>query len=139
MSITILYRTSATATGGREGSTSLDDGSLTIRMVPPSPKADTDGHNPEQLFAAGYAACFLSAAKMVADKMSMPLTDEAHVTASVGIGTQESGGYGFEIELKGDFPGLTPNHAVQLMKEAHGVCPYSNAIRGNVDVRLTTV
>jgi Ohr subfamily peroxiredoxin len=137
----VLYKTQATATGGRDGGrTASEDGVLDVRLARPKELGGPGGSatNPEQLFAAGYAACFLSAIKFVADQQKLPVSDDATVTTEVGIG-KISGGFGLDIALKAHLPGLDKDAARALVEKAHTVCPYSNATRNNVMVRLDVV
>ena len=136
----ILYTTQATATGGREGNAVSSDQALNVRLSTPRELggAGGTGTNPEQLFAAGYAACFLSALKFVAGKAKVALPADTRVTGTVGIGPIPTG-FALQVELETFVPGL-PNHQVQeLVEQAHVVCPYSNATRGNLDVTLVIV
>lgn len=140
MSISPLYTTAATATGGRDGYARTADGSLSIWLdLPTELGGKGHGNNPEQLFAAGYAACFLSAMKTVAAGQKIAVPASAAVTATVGIGLRAAGGYGISAALSIDIPGMDRDAAETLIKRAHEVCPYSNALRGNVDVALTLV
>lgn len=134
----ILYETRMTAHGGRDGKAESADGSFVIDLSVPKELggAGGGGSNPEQLFAAGYAACFLGAVKLVARTSKVALTDDASVTAKVGIGPVATG-YGLAVELKVSLPGLDRTIAENIVAGAHERCPYSNAIRGNVDVVLT--
>lgn len=137
----VLYTAKATAEGGREGHTASDDGNLDVKLVPPAAlggPADGVGTNPEQLFAAGYASCFHSALKLVARRMKLD-ADDSTVTAEVGIGPVEgSVGFGLTVTLTVALPKVGDReHGQQLVDAAHQVCPYSNAIRGNVNVELT--
>lgn len=137
----IVYHTNATATGGRDGSSSTDDGAFSVKLaVPKEMGGSGDGNNPEQLFAAGYAACFLGAMKHIASKdSSLPkVPHDAKVHSQVGIG-QIPEGFGLAIELKVELPGVDHAAAEKLVAEAHKVCPYSNATRNNVDVKLSVV
>ncbi|MFO1152894.1 MAG: organic hydroperoxide resistance protein [Rhodospirillales bacterium] len=137
----VLYKTQATAKGGRDGGRSTSaDGVLDVRLVMPKELGGPGGSgtNPEQLFAAGYAACFLSAIKFVAGQEKLKVSDDASVTAEVGIG-QVPGGFGLDIALKAHLPGLDAGAARALVEKAHTVCPYSNATRNNVPVRLDVV
>jgi Ohr subfamily peroxiredoxin len=129
----------ATATGdGRNGHTRTADGLIDLDLATPKELGGAGGaSNPEQLFAAGYAACFLSALKLVAGQQKAPIVD-AGVTAEVGIGPNSSGGFGLEITLHIELGGLDQAAAEQLVEAAHQVCPYSNATRGNVPVTLET-
>ncbi|MEU4214853.1 organic hydroperoxide resistance protein [Actinoplanes sp. NPDC026623] len=134
-----LYTASATATGdGRGGHTRSSDGVLDLDLAVPKEMGGPGGHltNPEQLFAAGYAACFHSALKLVAGKQKITLTDTA-ITVDVGIGPNGNGGYGLTVAIEAELPGLDEDTARTLLETAHQVCPYSNATRGNVDVQLT--
>ena len=133
----VIYKTSATATGGRDGHSRTADGTLSVKLAKPKEMGGNgDGNNPEQLFAAGYAACFLGAVKHVAGQQKVKVPDDASVTADVGIGPIE-GGFGLDIDLRVSLPGLPREQAEAIANEAHNkVCPYSNATRGNVDVRL---
>lgn len=136
----VLYTATATATGdGRNGHTASDDGVLDIDVRVPKEMGGPGGAtNPEQLFAAGYAACFHSAMKFVAaaDKLDVTGTE---VSASVGIGMLPAGGFGLTVELDVHAPSLDHETAVALVEQAHEVCPYSNATRGNIEVTLKVV
>ena len=134
-----LYTASATATGdGRSGHTRTSDGVLDLDLAVPKELGGPGGAltNPEQLFAAGYAACFHSAIKTVARRRKIELTDTA-ITADVGLGPNGAGGFGLTVALEAELPGLDETTARELLEQAHQICPYSNATRGNVDVRLT--
>ena len=135
-----LYTTEATATGGRAGHAKTNDGRLDVQLSVPAGIGGDDGAgtNPEQLFAAGYAACFQGALGVVARRSKLELSPESTVTARVGL---QKAGLAFEldVELEGHFPGLTQEQGLQLMHDAHQVCPYSVATRNNVDVRLSVV
>lgn len=137
----VLYQTEATATGGRDGYARTADGSLNVWLGLPRELGGKDvGNNPEQLFAAGYAACFLSAMKNVSalSKGAHPkVPDTAKVSARVGIGPRVEKGFGLQISLTVELPGIEPAAAQALVAEAHETCPYSNAVRGNVDVTLS--
>ncbi|GLQ94446.1 organic hydroperoxide resistance protein [Dyella acidisoli] len=134
----ILYRAQATATGGREGSAMSSDGVLKVQLSTPRELggAGGTGTNPEQLFAAGYSACFLGALKFVAAIEKITLPNAASVTGTVGIGVIPTG-FGIEVELVIGLPGLPEDIAQALIEKAHIVCPYSNATRNNIDVRLS--
>lgn len=128
----ILYTTKATSTGGRAGSSKTEDGTLSVTLtVPKALGGDgAEGTNPEQLFAAGYSACFLGALKFVASKEKIKIPDETTVTATVGIGPREDGGgFGIEVSLELHIPGLDAAEAARLAAAAHIVCPYSHAMR----------
>ncbi len=140
MSVDVKYRTSATAHGGRDGESRTDDGALAVKLaVPKEMGGPGGGNNPEQLFAAGYAACFLGAMKFVAsqNKDGAQVPNDATVQSAVGIGPRSEGGFGLDIELKVTLPGVPHEQAEALVEKAHQVCPYSNATRGNVPVRLS--
>ena len=135
----ILYWAEATSEGGRIGHTRSSDGALDVKIVIPKDlggEEDAEGTNPEQLFAAGYAACFHSAMKTIAGMKKIDL-DESTVTARVGLGPTGTGGFGLETELNVDIPGLERETAHSLVRKAHRRCPYSNATRGNMEVALT--
>lgn len=135
----ILYKTSAKSTGGREGRSVSADGILDVKLAPAKELGGPGGAtNPEQLFAAGYSACFLSAMKFVAGKEKLRFPPDTTVTAEVGLG-EIPGGFALDIELRISLPGLARADAEALANKAHHVCPYSNATRGNVDVRLVIV
>ncbi|SOE50753.1 Organic hydroperoxide resistance protein [Orrella dioscoreae] len=134
----VLYRAEATATGGREGRAVSSDGALDVTLSTPRELggAGGAGTNPEQLFAAGYSACFLGALKFVAGREKVALPADVSITGKVGIG-QIPTGFGIEAELIISLPGLDRDQAQALIEKAHVVCPYSNATRGNIDVTLT--
>ncbi|MDO8421805.1 MAG: organic hydroperoxide resistance protein [Parvibaculum sp.] len=135
----ILYTAHATATGGRTGEAKSDDGQLAVKLVTVKELGGPggDGTNPEQLFAAGYSACFLSALKLVAGQQKKPLPAATSISADVGIGPQDSGvGFGLAVTLNVSIPGMDKAEATALVEATHQVCPYSNATRGNVDVKL---
>lgn len=142
MSVKVLYKTSAKATGGRDGSAATLDGALNVKLSTPRELggAGGPGNNPEQLFAAGYAACFIGAMKAVAAQGGgVKVPADVSVTSTVGIGPRSEGGFGLDIDLAVSLPGVPRAEAEALVAKAHHVCPYSNATRGNVDVRLTVV
>lgn len=141
MSTNVLYRTSATAKGGRDGQSATDDGSLSVKLATPKELggAGGAGNNPEQLFAAGYSACFLGAMKFVASQGGPKVPAETTVQATVGIGPRSEGGFGLEVSLAVSLPGLAREEATALVEKAHQVCPYSNATRGNIDVKLSVI
>ncbi len=132
----VLYTATATARGGREGEVVSDDGVLDLELAMPKELGgpDSDKTNPEQLFAAGYAACFHSALKRVAGRQELDV-EGSSITARVGLGLDGSA-FGLTVTLLGSFPALDRAQAEQLMHDAHQVCPYSRATRGNVDVQL---
>ena len=133
----VLYTAEATAWGGREGRAASSDGTLDVQLVVPKELGGPGGTgtNPEELFAAGYAGCFHSALKLIARGAKLDVSESA-VTARVGIGVNDSGGFGLAVELVAELPGLTTEQGNELLAKAHQVCPYSNATRGNVEVTL---
>ncbi|PAU82107.1 organic hydroperoxide resistance protein [Halovibrio salipaludis] len=133
----ILYQAQATASGGRDGKADSDDGQLSVKLATPKELggAGGDGTNPEQLFAAGYSACFLGALKLVAGKAKVELPEETAITGQVGIGP-EGEGFGLAVTLNVHIPGIEQQQAEELVQKAHQVCPYSNATRNNVPVEL---
>ena len=138
--MSVVYTAVATATGeGREGHTRSSDGLLDLDLAVPRELGGAGGAtNPEQLFAAGYSACFHSALKSVARRDKVTFTDSA-VTAEVGIGPNGEGGFGLEVTLHVELGGIDQDAAERLVEAAHQVCPYSNATRGNVPVTLEVV
>lgn len=135
---TVLYTAQATATGGRDGRAVASNGALDVQLSTPRELggAGGPGTNPEQLFAAGYSACFLSALKYVAGQEKIALPAESGITGRVGIGPIPTG-FGLRVELAISLPGLSREQQQSLVDKAHIVCPYSNATRGNIDVELT--
>jgi osmotically inducible protein OsmC len=133
----VLYRAHARATGGRDGRAVSSDNVLDVKLTLPREMggAGEVGTNPEQLFAAGYSACFLGALKYVAGQQKVILPATTSIEGSVGIG-QIPTGFGIEVELKINVPGLPREQVEALVQKAHIVCPYSNATRGNIDVKL---
>jgi Ohr subfamily peroxiredoxin len=130
----VLYTAVATSTGGREGKSVSSDGLLDVKLAPPKELGGAGGAtNPEQLFAAGYSACFLGALKHVANLQKLAVPADAAITASVGIGPIPQG-FGINAKLVVSLPGMDRTVAQQLVDAAHQVCPYSNATRGNIDV-----
>jgi osmotically inducible protein OsmC len=135
----ILYTAEATAWGGREGRTSTTDGKLDVTLdVPKELGGPGEATNPEQLFAAGYASCFHSALKLIGRREKVDVSESA-VTARVGLGMNDSGGFNLAVELEAELPDVERSVAEDLVAKAHTVCPYSNATRGNVEVTLTVV
>jgi osmotically inducible protein OsmC len=136
----VLYRAQAKATGGRDGHAVSSDGVLDVKLTTPRELggAGGAGTNPEQLFAAGYSACFIGAMKFVAARDKIALPADTSVEGSVGIG-QIPNGFGIEVELKVSVPGVAREVAVNLVDKAHIVCPYSNATRNNIRVTLTVL
>ena len=140
MSVNVLYKTSAKATGGRDGHAATLDGALDVKLTTPKELGGGGGgagNNPEQLFAAGYAACFLGAMKFVASQGGPKVPADTAVTSTVGIGPRSEGGFGLTVELAVSLPGVPHAEAEALVAKAHQVCPYSNATRGNIDVKLS--
>jgi Ohr subfamily peroxiredoxin len=134
----VLYTAHATSTGGRDGSSATDDGRLSVKLSVPKSMGGDDGAgtNPEQLFAAGYSACFLGALKFVAGQHKVALPKETSIKADIGIGPVPTG-FAIQATLTITIPGLDKAKATELVNAAHIVCPYSNATRGNIDVTLT--
>lgn len=136
----ILYRTQAIATGGRTGQARTADGALSVVLVTPKELGGPggEGTNPEQLFASGYAACFLGALKFVASQRKVKVAEDSSVTAAVGIGKRDDGqGFGLDVALTIALPGVDPEVARELVDQAHVVCPYSHLARNGLDVRLS--
>ncbi|CAM4297571.1 organic hydroperoxide resistance protein [Serratia silvae] len=133
----VVYRAHAKATGGRDGRAISSDGVLDVKLGVPKEMGGAGGEvtNPEQLFAAGYSACFLGALKFVASKEKVKIPAEASIEGTVGIG-EIPNGFGIEVQLDISLPGVERSVAEELVKKAHVVCPYSNATRGNIDVTL---
>lgn len=136
----ILYTAHASATGGRDGHARSSDGALDVALVPPKELGGKGegGTNPEQLFAAGYSACFLGAMKHVAGQHKETLPQGTEVQGSVGLGPIATG-FAITVELAVNLPGMDKAKAQELVEAAHVVCPYSNATRGNVDVKLRVI
>jgi lipoyl-dependent peroxiredoxin len=137
MSLNVLYTTSAIAVGGRDGNTGTTDGRFEVDLVRPKELGGKgNGNNPEQLFASAYAACFLSSMQFLASKGGARIPADAEVMATVALGPRDEGGLGLEIALDVRLPGLTRREAEALVENAHQICPYSNATRNNVAVKL---
>ncbi|WP_322102793.1 organic hydroperoxide resistance protein [Paraburkholderia sp. J41] len=136
----VLYRAEANVTGGRDGRAVIPASNLDLKLTTPRELggAGGDGTNPEQLFAAGYSACFIGAMKFVSARDKIALPQDLSITGKVGIG-QIPNGFGIEVELQISLPGMDRAAAQALVDKAHIVCPYSNATRGNIDVTLTIV
>ncbi len=134
----ILYETTATATGGRDGRARTADGSFEVRLATPKELGGSgDGNNPEQLFASGYSACFLGAMRFVSSRdKSIKVPDDASVSATVGIGPRDDEGFGLAVRPVVSLPGVERDAAEALVAAADRVCPYSHATRGNIDVSL---
>lgn len=141
MSTHVLYQTSATAFGGRDGRARSPDGKLDVQLSIPRELGGMGGvgTNPEQLFAAGYSACFLGALRVAGKELNLPVSADTSVTATVGIGPRAEGGFGINASLAISLPDLLPEDAQRLAESAHRICPYSNATRNNLDVVLTVV
>ncbi|MEA3390067.1 organic hydroperoxide resistance protein [Sphingobium sp. CCH11-B1] len=139
MSVNALYTTRATSTGGRDGESRTEDGRFAVKLSTPKELggAGGEGTNPEQLFAAGYSACFIGALKVAGGQLKIRVPAETSVTATVGIGPRSEGGFGITADLTISLPGLDRADAEKLVEAAHQICPYSNATRNNVDVGLT--
>ena len=139
MSVDVKYTTTASAIGGRDGQASTKEGNFSVKLSTPKELggAGGDGANPEQLFAAGYSACFIGALKVAGQQLKLRVPADAKVTATVGIGPRSEGGFGITADLRVELPGIDRADAETLVATAHQICPYSNATRGNVDVGLT--
>lgn len=138
----VLYRAHATASGGgrEDGRSATDDGKIDVRLSTPAEMGGKggDGTNPEQLFATGYAACFLGALRLVSAKAGTPVGPDTKITAGIGFGKNTRGeGFNLDVDLRASAHGLERAVIEDLMQKAHQVCPYSNATRGNVDVTLS--
>ncbi|MEN8655084.1 organic hydroperoxide resistance protein [Streptomyces sp. 21So2-11] len=137
--IDVKYTAVATAENGRDGKVASDDGKLKVVVNPPKEMGGSGvGTNPEQLFAAGFSACFQGALGVVARKEKADISGST-VTAEVGIGSTEAGGFGLEVKLSARIPNVDAATAKDLLEKAHQVCPYSNATRGNIKVELSVV
>ena len=132
----VLYTAKAHTTGGRDGNSRTDDGRLEVKLS--SPGTSGQGTNPEQLFAAGYAACFIGAIKAVAGKMKLTVPQDTAIDSEVDLGPTGLG-YGIAVRLNISLPGMDRAAAQQLVDAAHQVCPYSNATRNNIDVKINLV
>ena len=141
MSVDVKYRTTASATGGRDGHAETEQGNFSVKLSTPKELGGGggDGANPEQLFAAGYSACFIGALKVAGQQLKLSVPADVKVTAVVGIGPRSEGGFGITADLTVALPGVARADAEKLVETAHQICPYSNATRGNVDVGLTVV
>jgi lipoyl-dependent peroxiredoxin len=139
MSIEVVFTAESTATGGgRDGHVKSSDGRIDLdTRMPKEAGGNGEGTNPEQLFSAGYAACFLGALRLVARNNKTELDDASGITAQVGFGKDPDGGFAINAHLIGYLPGLEQSAADDLMNQAHQVCPYSKATRGNIDVTLS--
>ena len=133
----VVYQAHASAIGGRDGSVKSSDGLLDVKLTVPKEMGGAGGGvNPEQLFAAGYSACFIGAMKFVAGTQKLAMPADASINATVGIG-QIPAGFGIEVQMVVSLPGMEREAALALINKAHEVCPYSNATRGNIAVTLT--
>ena len=134
----VLYTAHGTATGGRDGTGKSSDSVLDVKLTTPKELGGNGatGTNPEQLFAVGYAACFIGAMKVVAGRDKVALPPDTRIDSTVGIGPKGQA-FGIEVELKVTIPGMDHAQAEALVEKAHQVCPYSNATRGNIDVKLS--
>lgn len=141
MTVEVLYETSARATGGRDGTAETLSGSFQVNLSTPKELggAGGAGNNPEELFAAGYAACFIGALKFVGGQENIAVPADTSITSTVGIGPRSEGGFGLEVALEVSLPGLDGPVAQDLVAKAHQVCPYSNATRNNIDVKLSVI
>ncbi|BBD02424.1 MULTISPECIES: organic hydroperoxide resistance protein [Sphingobium] len=139
MSVDVKYRTRATSTGGRDGEARSEDGRFVAALSTPKELGGVggDGTNPEQLFAAGYSACFIGALKVAGQQLKLKVPSDTSVTATVGIGPRAAGGFGITADLEINLPGLDRADAERLVEAAHQICPYSNATRNNIEVGLT--
>ncbi|MFT5587926.1 MAG: osmotically inducible protein OsmC [Bradyrhizobium sp.] len=137
----IIYTAEATSTGGREGRSVSSDKHIDLKLTTPKEMggAGGDGTNPEQLFAAGYSACFIGAMKFVGNATKVTVPADTSIHAEVGIGPNDKGGFGIAVTLNISIPGMDKAAAQTLVDKAHEVCPYSNATRGNVDVKIVLV
>jgi osmotically inducible protein OsmC len=135
----VLYTASSRASGGRDGRATSSDSALDVALATPKQLGGAGGvgTNPEQLFAAGYAACFLSAMKFVAASQKQALPADTAVTAEVDIGPNDRGGFGLGVRLQVSIPNMDGAAAQSLVNKAHEVCPYSNATRGNIEVAIS--
>jgi Ohr subfamily peroxiredoxin len=135
----VLYQAHAKSTGGRDGTSRTSDGQIDLKLaVPKEMGGSGNGVNPEQLFAAGYSACFVGAMKFVAGQEKIAIPADTSIEATVGIG-QIPQGFGIEVQLAVTVPGMDRAAAQALVDKAHKVCPYSNATRGNIEVTITVV
>ncbi|MBU3033232.1 organic hydroperoxide resistance protein [Tritonibacter mobilis] len=137
MSVSPVYTAHASATGGRDGQAKVAGTDLVLDLAPPTEMGgDGKGYNPEQLFAAGYSACYIGAMKFATtqDDTLPKVPDNVEVETAVGIGPREAGGFGLKVHLKVTLPGVDKEAAERLTEAGHKICPYSNSVRGNVDV-----
>ncbi|MBP7338692.1 MAG: organic hydroperoxide resistance protein [Niveispirillum sp.] len=140
MIMKVLYTANVTSTGGRDGRATSDDGLLDVKLAPPKELGGAGGAtNPEQLFAAGYTACFIGAMKFVGGRDKIAVPANVSVTANVSIGPREDEGFGLAVKLNVSLPGLDKEVAEDLVARAHKVCPYSHATKGNISVETVIV
>jgi Ohr subfamily peroxiredoxin len=140
MIMKVLYTANVTSTGGRDGRATSDDGLLDVKLAPPKELGGVGGAtNPEQLFAAGYTACFIGAMKFVGGRDKIAVPANVSVTANVSIGPREDEGFGLAVKLNVSLPGLDRAVAEDLVARAHKVCPYSHATKGNISVETVIV
>ena len=141
MTVDVKYTARADATGGRNGRASTDDGSLDVRLVVPKELGGPggDGVNPEKLFGAGYAACFLGALRFVAGQENTTIPADATVSAEIGIGPRSDGGFGLRADLGIRVPGMERGRLEDLIRKAEFVCPYAHATRGNIESHFRAV
>lgn len=140
MSVEVVYRVTSTSTGGgRDGHVKSESGRIDLDLQPPVEMGGGGkGSNPEELFSAGYAACFMGALRLVAKNAGVTVPDDASVTVTVGIGKDTAdGGFGLTADIKVGLPGLAQAQADELAQSAHGVCPYSKATKGNIAHNVT--
>lgn len=137
----IAYTAHANSTGGRDGRGKTDDGKIDVQLsLPKEMGGDNKGTNPEQLFAVGYSACYLGAIRFVAGQEKVTITPDANIAAHVGVGPREDGGgFGIEVTLDVNLPGLDKAKAQEIADKAHVVCPYSHATKGNIKVTTNIV
>jgi Ohr subfamily peroxiredoxin len=137
MTVSPVYTAHGSATGGRDGKGQIEGTNLVLDLASPKEMGGSgNGYNPEQLFAVGYSACYIGAMKFAASQDStLPkVPDDVAVETAVGIGPREAGGFGLTVSLKVSLPGVDKAEAERLTEVAHSICPYSNSVRGNVDV-----
>ena len=142
MSVSPVYTAHGSATGGRDGQAKVAGTDLVLDLAPPTEMGgDGKGYNPEQLFAAGYSACYIGAMKFATsqDKSLGKLPADTRVEAEVGIGPREDGGFGLKVHLKVSMPGLDKAEVARIAEAGHKICPYSNAVKGNVEVTTEVV
>ncbi len=139
MPVDVKYRTTGSATGGRDGEARSEDGAFQVKLATPKELGGPGGPgaNPEQLFAAGYSACFIGALKAAGQQLKLRVPADTTVSATVGIGPRSEGGFGITADLSVSLPGVDRADAERLVETAHAICPYSNATRNNLDVGIT--